>query len=297
MPANVGVTPRRVVPTPARARHPALPRGVFVFGGRWCSSLGSRVAIPFHERSILNNMVGENLIDDVFLGEELMRRRISIFTTAAAATLLVATGLVASQPASVHAQEDAPGIAGGYTQDVCEDYECYTFTALETGESIRVPMASTPSTDTPEETRVQPLGLNPVTIAQCNMGQSDVTVADMPSTKDGLVALKCGNDKVGYVHIRKEHEKDWQSILNQYPIGGTWDDYMLFATKNSLQAPDPSLGMPQVIPGDKRCYSTPVQIKNPDGVVMETIHPSIIVSMNNRVVITSFPTSSSPHCK
>lgn len=214
----------------------------------------------------------------------------------AAAALLAVTGLVTLHPISAQAQEDGADIAGGYGQEVCEQYECYTFTALETGRSLEVPMASTPPEGASDK-GVQASGLNPVTIGQCNMGQSDVTVADMPSTKDGLVALKCGNDKVGYVHIRKNHEKDWQSILNRYPIGGTWDDYMLFATKNSLQAPDPSLGMPQVIPGDKRCYSSPVQIKNPDGVVMETIHPSVIVSMNNRVVITSFPTSSSPRCK
>lgn len=89
------------------------------------------------------------------------------------------------------------------------------------------------------------------------MGQSNVTVADMRSAKDGLVTLKCGNSKSGYIHIRERHERDWQYFLNKYPIGGTWDDDMLFATKNALQAPDPKLGMPQVIPGDKRCYRNP----------------------------------------
>lgn len=79
----------------------------------------------------------------------------------------------------------------------------------------------------------------------------------MRSAKDGLVTLKCGNSKSGYIHIRERHERDWQYFLNKYPIGGTWDDYMLFATKNALQAPDPKLGMPQVIPGDKRCYRNP----------------------------------------
>lgn len=118
-------------------------------------------------------------------------------------------------------------------------------------------MAATPAPDTSGEDTSQPLGLNLITIGQCNVGQSNVTVADMRSAKDGLVTLKCGNSKSGYIHIRERHERDWQYFLNKYPIGGTWDDYMLFATKNALQAPDPKLGMPQVIPGDKRCYRNP----------------------------------------
>lgn len=226
-----------------------------------------------------------------------MKVQIARITAGAAATLLAAAGLVALQPTSVQAQEDTSDIAGGYGQDVCEQYECYTFTALETGESVQVPMAAAPTPDTSDEDMAQPLGLNPITIAQCNAGYSNVTVADMPSAKDGLVALKCGFQNSGYVHIRQKHEKDWQYFLDKYPIGGTWDDYMLFATKNALKAPDPKIGMPQVIPGDKRCYATPVQIRNPKGVVVDTIHPTIIVSMNNRIVITSFPTSNSPHCK
>lgn len=215
----------------------------------------------------------------------------------AAALVLGVIGAVAGQPNPSQAEEGAP-IAGGYGEEVCDQYECLTFTAVQTGESIRVPVSTTPVSD--EESReaaVQPYGLNPITIAQCNLGHSDVIVEEMPSEKDGLVLMKCGTENAGYIHIRERHEKGWQYFLDKYPIGGTWDDFMVFATRNSLKAPDPSLGMPKTIPDNKRCYSTPVQIRNPKGVVVTTLHPSAIVSMNNRILITSIPTSNTPHCK
>lgn len=68
-------------------------------------------------------------------------------------------------------------------------------------------MAATPAPDTSGEDTSQPLGLNPITIGQCNVGQSHVTVADMRSAKDGLVAFKYCNSKSGYIHIRERHER------------------------------------------------------------------------------------------
>ncbi|MDO5052020.1 MAG: hypothetical protein Q4E05_03900 [Pseudoclavibacter sp.] len=55
--------------------------------------------------------------------------------------------------------------------------------------------------------------------------------------------------------------------------------------------------MPQRIPGQKVCYSTPVQIRDSQGNVVDTMNPSVIVSENNKHVITSIPTSNTPHCK
>ncbi len=42
--------------------------------------------------------------------------------------------------------------------------------------------------------------------------------------------------------------------------------------------------------GQKLCYTTPVQIMNEDGVVVDTYHPTVVVSANNLRVITSYPT-------
>lgn len=85
-----------------------------------------------------------------------MRRRIASIAATAAATLLAATGLVTFEPIEVYAQEETPDIAGGYAPDVCEQYECYTFTALETGQSIEVPMAATRPPIPPAKMRPSP---------------------------------------------------------------------------------------------------------------------------------------------
>lgn len=148
--------------------------------------------------------------------------------------------------------------------------------------------------------------LNPISIGLCNIGQQSHVIDSVASGSGrgislGIIDLKCGTEKTGYVHIRKNHEKDWQYFINKHPaVFGPfvlWDDFMWFATSQALAAPNPSYNMPQRIPGQKVCYSTPVQIRDSQGNVVDTMNPSVIVSENNKLVITSIPTSNTPHCK
>lgn len=153
----------------------------------------------------------------------------------------------------------------------------------------------------PEDEAATPF-LDPVVIGLCNAGFGDTVVGKVNSGSGrgislGKIALTCGDSGKGYVHIREQHEDQWQKVLDLYPIGGYWDDFMWFASSQSIRVPDPSLTMPQRGKNQTVCYSTPVQIKNPQGVVVETLHPSVIVSENNKIVITSFPTSNTPHCR
>ena len=127
--------------------------------------------------------------------------------------------------------------------------------------------------------------LNPVTIGLCNAGLSNTVVRSYHSTKDGDIDLKCGTSSDGYIHIREEHESQWNDQKKEWP--GYWDDLMVQAVKDSVENGHVSVEQK----GNNRCYAGTVQIKNPKGQAVNTFHPSTIVSMNNRKVITSIPTT------
>ena len=137
--------------------------------------------------------------------------------------------------------------------------------------------------------------LNPVTIGACNAGFGDVSVQAMSARGLGKIDLKCGNANSGYVHIRDRHQRDWQKLVDQAGGGAPWDDLMMFAVVQATATPSP--GFPRATPRDasKLCYAAPVQLKNRSGHVIKTFYPSVIVSKNNRIVITAFPTNA-PYC-
>lgn len=199
--------------------------------------------------------------------------------TAALALALALTALTAS-PAGAETSESG-----------------YTLYFPETGTSV--PVEDIGSMSNPTKSRP----LNPISIGLCNAGQKTHVIGSQAAgvrnnINLGVIDLKCGTSTAGYVHIRERHQKDWSYFTTKYPIGGTWDDFMWFATKSAIATPAAQYGMPKRIgKTGKVCYSTNVQIKNPKGIVMDSLNPSVIVSENNKYVITSIPTSNSPHCK
>ncbi|AJW78550.1 hypothetical protein DZF92_13555 [Clavibacter michiganensis subsp. insidiosus] len=70
--------------------------------------------------------------------------------------------------------------------------------------------------------------------------------------------------------------------------GANWDDFMVFATGSIVTAPAP--GFPKDVGDGKLCYSAPIIIKNAEGNVVDTYNPTVLVSGNNKKVITSYPT-------
>lgn len=137
----------------------------------------------------------------------------------------------------------------------------------------------------PEPIKVSPQ-FNPLVILDCNdplwTFQLE-TVAKVKSKKDGMARLKCGHPKQGYVHIRKEHKKDWTNVTRNPKLN--WDDTMWSATKTVLTKPSFTI----VQKGNKRCYTAPVKLKAKNG-KMEEFFPTVIVSIDKRRIITSFPT-------
>lgn len=130
--------------------------------------------------------------------------------------------------------------------------------------------------------------LNPITIGLCNAGFGDKKVEKFASKHDEEIVLYCGDSKSGYVHIREQHEEDWEKQKGGEE--GHWDDYMVFVTRSALESPSYSAGKPN----DKRCYTTPIEVYEViDGnpVKQKTFNPTVMISVNNKKVITSYPTN------
>lgn len=151
---------------------------------------------------------------------------------------------------------------------------------------------TTPSVETPGGVRVL---LNPVTIGSCNSGLGEVSVQRMQAVNDGTIDLFCGDSKSGYVHIRTRHQKDWQAVIDKTHGGGTlWDDSMVASTSQIVS--HPSAGYPKPEGNGKLCYTAPIVIHDPETKTVSTYNPTVIVSQNRKLVITSFPTNASPNC-
>lgn len=134
---------------------------------------------------------------------------------------------------------------------------------------------------------------NPATIALCNLGFGDVEVTSYLAVAIGEASLFCGDAYSGYVHIRSQHGSQWQQVVDMAGGGMNWDDLMDFATKSALWVPSPDY--PVNVGDGKYCYTTPILIKNSQGQVIKSMSPTVIVSVNNRKVITSIPTTT-PSC-
>lgn len=136
--------------------------------------------------------------------------------------------------------------------------------------------------------------LPPPVIALCNAGFGDYRISTYSSSPFGDIDLRCGDWRDGYVHTRKRHERDWQRIIDLAGGGGTWDDLMDFVTRQAIEAPSP--GYPIDQENGKTCYTTPVEIVRADGTIIRTLMPTVIVSIDNTKVITTYPTTGSPDC-
>lgn len=137
--------------------------------------------------------------------------------------------------------------------------------------------------------------LPPHIIAACNVGLGETVVNSYKSAKRGVIKLRCGDSASGYVHIRQRHERDWQRVVDLAGGGGNWDDLMDFITQQAIESPSP--GYPKDMRGGKECYTTPALIFSSSGVVVRTLMPTVIVSRDNKKVITSIPTTGSPSCR
>lgn len=108
----------------------------------------------------------------------------------------------------------------------------------------------------------------------------------------GKVALKCGTSAAGYKHIKDGHGSQWQQQINAVGGTGNWDDLMSFATKQILSHP----GMIRYAGSNKLCYTAPIEIANSKRTKKVKLNPTVIISTNNKLVITSYPTKTKHNC-
>lgn len=142
-----------------------------------------------------------------------------------------------------------------------------------------------------DELTVQPL-LNPISIGLCNVGRSTHVIEKFASKYDETVSLRCGHSGGGYIHIRSRHQQDWQNTMTG---PGLWDDFMVYASREAMKSPSSTEPNWEK---NTRCYKTPIKlyrIVNGKPQYVKTRYPRVAVSMNNKVVVTSYPTST-PSC-
>lgn len=141
--------------------------------------------------------------------------------------------------------------------------------------------------------RVEPM-LNPIVIGLCNAGFGETIISEWENPIDTF-ALRCGDDKSGYVHIREGHQSSWQGIIDKYGLVGTvWDDVMEFATGGAIIGPE--YGYPINVGNGKSCYPTPVIVVDDAEVVIGEFYVTVIVSDTKKRVITSYPSGNAPAC-
>lgn len=172
---------------------------------------------------------------------------------------------------------------------------CAVTALLGTTGFARQPVTGGSSSLMASEARSASPRLPPLTIAACNAGLGDMRISTFVSRQFGLISLRCGDARSGYVHIRTRHQKDWQRVVDMAGGGGNWDDLMEFVTRQSIEAPSP--GYPREIRDGKLCFTTPAMILSRSGLVIRVLSPTVITSRDNRKVITSIPTTGSPSCR
>lgn len=129
--------------------------------------------------------------------------------------------------------------------------------------------------------------LNPFDWLSCNNPKDPRHVITSWNSKyQGKVALQCGSAKTsGYNHISARHKTEWQNLITRFGGGRSWDDFMAYVSISALNNPSAIYGAGF----EKICYTAPINMINHKNGDKVTLSPSVIISSNNKIVITSYP--------
>lgn len=219
-----------------------------------------------------------------------------VTATLATAALLVGSALVATpasaaEPVGAAAQRyESPVLTGDEAPFPPGESDLWTATS---GSETYVPGGPLVPPPPPEDGGISPQLLDPATWTFCYVANDiDYPIkeyfAAYYSGFQGTINLTCGSAGFGYKHIEAGHASQWGHFASL--ADGTWDDFMSFAVGTTLAAP-------AVIANngiDKLCYVAPIFFSN--GSSSFTIYSKVIISMNNRWVITAYPSSSPLAC-
>lgn len=109
------------------------------------------------------------------------------------------------------------------------------------------------------------------------------------SKHDKTIRLECGTKSgFGFNHINKSHPKSqW---VKQMGGKGSWTEYQQYLIRAAVTNPSKVTSQAN----NKRCYHAPVKLykmSNGKPKYWKTIEPSVIVSKNNKRVITAIPST------
>ncbi|MDF2563333.1 MAG: hypothetical protein K0R99_4779 [Microbacterium sp.] len=205
---------------------------------------------------------------------------------------------VAPAPVSASTSSAEPTLGYSMSSRTVHDLTGWTAVNAVTGEAFEITELIPEPIEAPAGTVTPRLIDDPIAYAACfGVGAPqfpDFPLRTYPSVPGGNspVYLQCGpiNAKTyGWHHIQKEHQPQWETRLAQGGIPLSWDDLMAISTEAVLTEPTRWT----VEYGGKRCYTAPVEIINPQQQVVLDFSPSVVVSMTNNRVITSYPTTQS----
>lgn len=210
------------------------------------------------------------------------RSRTALFVAAVASALALSTTPIATAA-------EAPEPASDEFYVVAGNGAVWAPSGLEHWEPAPAPR--------PKRGEVTPMLLDPVDSYQCNVrNNSSHMITSYSAARGGgygggTIRLFCGthnastNTGSGFKHIRERHQGEWQTKKDSWGLGGTWDDFMDWATASALAAPSEATDQGN----GKSCFTAPIQLRRSDGTVAATFYPRVIISRNNTLVITSIP--------
>jgi hypothetical protein len=126
----------------------------------------------------------------------------------------------------------------------------------------------------------------------CAAGDAELkhVVAYQRRRPDGVAVIYCGNATgFGWRHIVAEHSSDWNNIVTKYGLGGTWQQFALWAISGTVGQP---ASAPHDGGNDTYRYTAVVQIKDYQSkAIARTYTVTVPVGAKNDRVITAFPRS------
>jgi hypothetical protein len=144
---------------------------------------------------------------------------------------------------------------------------------------------------TPDTTEHRPQAISAVHTAPAQIWGA----CGISTPEDKIVAtyskgvLRCGNGEVGYRHIQKQHQSQWQGLADIE--GRNWRDIADMAIAKSMDSPD----VQRSTAGGKYCYSGQIYLVDKvRGTVAKTVHPTVIVPLSSRTIITAYPGGACP---
>ena len=212
----------------------------------------------------------------------------SLKATKLALALVLIAGFASSGTVPALASEEAFPIASSTSEEtdlqLAMELEDGTWQVIEGAPPVATPML-----------------LNPLESQLCwTLNQENYVIRQIPWSNNGVnqtISLTCGTSSYGYKHIDSGHKADWQAKLDaarafgwvssQYDIH-YWDDLMYFAAVNLIAGQGTQNNWVSM----KGCANGNFGLYKPGtGAVAYTFRAEAVISLNNKKVITAFPSS------